>query len=54
MTVQTDDGHVGVAKVKGGYFAYRRVEHTPLPGPTPHAIVRFKPEGRPEYVAAQR
>ena len=54
VTVETADGHVGVAKVKDGYFAYRRVEHSPWPGPAPHAIVRFKYSGKPEYVAASR
>lgn len=54
VTVQTADGHVGVATVKNGYFAYRRVEHSAWPGPEPHAIVRFKYPGKPEYVAASR
>lgn len=54
MTVETADGYVGVAKVKNGYFAYRRVEHSPWPGPDPHAIVRFKYAGKAEYVAASR
>ncbi|WP_329005686.1 hypothetical protein OHA18_20095 [Kribbella sp. NBC_00709] len=54
VTVQTADGHVGVAKVKDGYFVYRRVEHSPWPGPAPRAIVRFKYAGKAEYVAASR
>jgi hypothetical protein len=54
VTVETADGHVGVAKVKDGYFVYRRVEHSPWPGPIPHAIVRFKYAGKAEYVAASR
>ena len=54
VTVETADGYVGVAKVKDGYFVYRRVEHSPWPGPIPHAIVRFKYAGKAEYVAASR
>ncbi|MFD3405652.1 hypothetical protein ACFWUU_33510 [Kribbella sp. NPDC058693] len=54
VTVETADGHVGVAKVKDGYFVYRHVEHSPWPGPVPHAIVRFKFAGKAEYVAASR
>jgi hypothetical protein len=54
VTVETADGHVGVAKVQDGYFVYRRVEHSPWPGPIPHAIVRFKYAGKAEYVAASR
>jgi hypothetical protein len=51
VTVQTDDGYVGVAKVKGGLFVYRRVEHTAWPGPTPGAIVRFTHADGQESVA---
>ncbi|MEV6409902.1 hypothetical protein [Kribbella sp. NPDC051718] len=54
VTVETKDGHVGVAKVGGGYFAYRRVEQTPWPGPEPTVIVRFTIPGKPEYVGAWR
>ncbi|MER7244422.1 hypothetical protein [Kribbella sp. NPDC000426] len=54
VTVETADGYVGVAKVKDGYFVYRRVEHSRWPGPLPHAIVRFKYAGKAEYVAASR
>jgi hypothetical protein len=54
VTVETKDGHVGVAKVRGGYFAYRRVEQTPWPGPEPTVIVRFTIPGKPEYVGAWR
>lgn len=54
VTVETADGHVGIAKVKDGYFVYRRVEHSPWPGPVPHAIIRFKYAGKAEYVAASR
>ena len=54
VTVETKDGYVGVAKVKDGHFAYRRVEHSPWPGPAPRVIVRFKYPGQPEYVAASR
>ncbi|WUJ74956.1 hypothetical protein OG809_17150 [Kribbella soli] len=54
VTVETADGYVGVAKVKDGYFVYRRVEHSPWPGPVPHAIVRFKYAGKAEYIAASR
>lgn len=54
VTVETNDGHLGVATIKAGYFAYRRVEQTPWPGPLPSVIVRFKAPGQPEYVAPQR
>lgn len=54
ITVETADGYVGVATVKDGYFAYRRLEHSPWPGPVPRVIVRFKYPGKPEYVAASR
>ncbi|WP_328328538.1 hypothetical protein OHA70_03780 [Kribbella sp. NBC_00382] len=54
VTVETEDGHVGIAQVRGGYFAYRRIEKTPWPGAQPTVIVRFTIPGRPEYIAAQR
>lgn len=54
VTVETADGHVGVATVKNGYFAYRRVERSAWPGPLPRAIVRFKYPGKAEYVVASR
>jgi hypothetical protein len=54
VTVETKDGHIGIAKVKGGYFAYRRIEQTPWPGSQPTVIVRFTIPGRPEYIAARR
>ncbi|NIK54353.1 hypothetical protein [Kribbella shirazensis] len=54
VTVETADGHVGVATVKNGFFAYRRVEHSAWPGPLPQAIVRFKYPGTAEYVVASR
>jgi hypothetical protein len=53
ITVETADGYVGVATVRNGYFVYRRVEHSPWPGPTPRAIVRFKYTGKAEYVASR-
>ncbi|MEV0803419.1 hypothetical protein AB0I34_37410 [Kribbella sp. NPDC050281] len=54
VTVQTADGHVGVATVKDGFYAYRRVEQSPWPGPIPGAVVRFRNPGQGEYVAAHR
>ncbi|TCC46041.1 hypothetical protein E0H75_30555 [Kribbella capetownensis] len=54
VTVQTDDGHVGVATVKNGFYAYRRVELSPWPGPIPGAVVKFRYPGQGEYVAAHR
>jgi len=54
VTVETSDGHVGVATIKGGYFAYRRVEKTPWPGPLSPVIVRYKLPGLPEQVMPQR
>ncbi|GAA3550818.1 hypothetical protein [Kribbella ginsengisoli] len=54
ITIQTEDGHVGNATIKAGYFAYRRIEQTPWPGPQPSVIVRFTFPGRPEYIAARR
>jgi hypothetical protein len=54
VTVQTDDGHVGVATVKDGFYAYRRVEPSPWPGPIPGAVVKFRYPGQGEYVAAHR
>ncbi|MEV8375230.1 hypothetical protein AB0P21_21025 [Kribbella sp. NPDC056861] len=54
VTVETTDGHVGIATVKGGFFAYRRVEQTPWPGPLPGAVIRFKFAGQPQRVVAQR
>ncbi len=50
VTVETSDGHVGVATIKAGYYAYRRVEKTPWPGPLPAVIVKYKYVGKPEYV----
>jgi hypothetical protein len=54
ITVETKDGYVGVAKFRSGYFAYRRIEKTPWPGPQPTVIVRFTIPGKPEYIAARR
>lgn len=54
VTVQTDDGHVGIAKVKDGFYAYRRVEQSPWPGPIPRVVVKFRYPGQGEYVAAHR
>ena len=54
ITVETSDGHVGVATIEGPYFAYRRIEQTPRPGPQPTAVIRFKYRGKAELGVVRR
>ncbi|MEU8227441.1 hypothetical protein [Kribbella sp. NPDC048915] len=45
ITVRTADGYQGIATVANGWFVYRRVEHSPWPGPIPHVAVGYSYPG---------